>query len=201
MSNTKKISYKTVASKLPVHPVTAVMLEGDIFDGTTIQVKYRLSLTEMNSLISDIVNTIIDMQTGEYNPEYMVLVERMLLLKHYAGIQIGKTDLGAAYRVLFETDLYTQAMQHADNSQVDEVLNAVSARVNFLKEMIIATAGHKAVELLTQMEQLMNSVENMSSDMSGEQISHLISMFGDLTGADVPAGEVAAEPDQIMLAA
>lgn len=201
MSNTKKISYKTLAAKLPEHPVTSVVLEGDNFDGMSIQVKYRLSLAEMNTLIHEIINTLIDIQTGEYNPEYATLVKRMLLLKHYAGIQIGKTDLGSAYRVLSETDLYVQAMQHVDGSQVDEVLDAVDARVAFLKEAIIATAGHKAVEMLAQMEQLMSSVENMSSSVDAEQISQLVSMLSRLSGAEATPVELGAEAEPIMLAA
>lgn len=201
MSNTKKISYKTLAAKLPAYPVTAVVLEGDIFEGMTIQVKRRLSLTEMNALICEIVNTLIDIQTGEYNPEYATLVKRMLLLKHYAGIQIGKTDIGNAYRVFAETDLYVQAMQYVDGSQVDEVLEAVDVRVAFLKEVIIATAGHKAMEMLTQMEQLMGTVENMSASVGGDQMGQLLSVLGELTGTDVQSGDMNAEPAPIMLAA
>ena len=185
MSNMKKISYKNIAAKLPAREEIYVVLQGDCFEGMAAKVKTSLTVSEMSAMISDIVTTLVDMQTGEYNPEYADLVKMMLQLKHYAGVTIGKNDLPYAYRVLHETDLYPQLMAHVDADQLSQAMDAVDARVQFMKEMILSTAGHKAVEMLTQLEQLMGAVETVSSDMNGDKLQQLLNMLGDVTGREV----------------
>lgn len=184
MSNTKKISYKNIAAKLPAREEICVVLQGEYFEGMTTKVKTSLTVSEMSAMISDIVSTLVDMQTGEYNPEYAELVKMILQLKHYAGVTIGKNDLPYAYRVLRETDLYPQLMAHVDASQLAQAMNAVDERVAFMKDMILSAAGHKTVEMLTQLEQLMGMVETVSSDMNGEKVQQLLTALNEMTGLD-----------------
>lgn len=184
MSNMKKISYKNIAAKLPAREEIYVVLQGECFEGMAAKVKTSLTVSEMSSMISDIVSTLIDMQTGEYNPEYAELVKMILQLKHYAGVSIGKTDLSYAYRVLRETDLYQQLMAHVDAQQLSDAMNAVDERVKFMKDMILAAAGHKAVEMLTQLEQLMGAVETVSTDMNADKLQQLLNSLGDLVGIE-----------------
>lgn len=184
MSNMKKISYKNIAAKLPAREEINVVLQGDYFEGMSAKVKTSLTLSEMSAMIADIVDTLIDMQTGEYNPEYTELVKMILQLKHYAGVTIGKNDLSYAYRVLRETDLYPQLMANVDADQLIHAMNAVDKRVEFMKEMILSTAGHKAVEMLTQIEQMMSAFETASDDMNGDKMQQLLTMLGNLTGVD-----------------
>lgn len=184
MSNMKKISYKNIAAKLPERAEIYVVLQGDYFEGMATKVKTSLTVSEMSAMISDIVSTLVDVQTGEYNPEYSELVKMILQLKHYAGVTIGKNDLPYAYRVLRETDLYSQLMAHVDVDQLGQAMDAVDERVEFMKAMILSTAGHKAVEMLAQLEQLMGAVEAVSSDMNGDKFQQLLTMLGDMTGVD-----------------
>lgn len=181
MSTMKKVSYKNIASKLPALETTTITLEGEMFGGLTVTVKNRLTITEMSALIADIVSTLIDAETGDYNPEYADLVEMMLQLKHYAGISIGKTDLPYAYRVLTETDLYQQVISHVDQEQLFDIGEAVANRVEFTKKLILSTAGHKAVELLTRMETLMTTMESMSVDVGGDKMQLLLDAVKELT--------------------
>lgn len=185
MGNMKKISYKNIAAKLPAREEIYVVLQGDCFEGMATKVKTSLTVSEMSAMIADIVNTLVDMQTGEYNPEYTELVKMILQLKHYAGVTIGKNDLSYAYRVLRETDLYSQLMAHVDAEQLCQAMVAVDKRVEFMKKMILSTAGHKAVEMLAQLEQLMGAVETVSSDMNSDKLQNLLTMLGDMTGVDV----------------
>lgn len=205
MSNTKKFSYKNIAAKLPAAPITAVTLNGDVFDGAVVHVKNRLKLSELNNLITETVNTIVDMKTGEYNPEYAELVKYILLLKHYADIPVGKNDLANAYRVIYNTDLLSQVMPHVDSTQVQNALEAIDARVAFIRETIISTAGHKVVEMLGQMERVLGAVEGMSANVDSDQVQQLIAAVSELTGAmNMPvdlAGVVDEEPTPIMLGA
>lgn len=184
MSNMKKISYKNIAAKLPAREEINVVLQGDCFEGMSAKVKTSLTLSEMSAMIADIVDTLIDMQTGEYNPEYTDLVKMILQLKHYAGVTIGKNDLSYAYRVLRETDMYPQLMANVDADQLIHAMNAVDKRVEFMKEMVLSTAGHKAVEMLTQIEQLMSTFETASDEMNGDKMQQLLTMLGNLTGID-----------------
>lgn len=184
MGNMKKISYKNIAAKLPAREEIYVVLQGDYFEGMATKVKTSLTVSEMSAMIADIVDTLIDMQTGEYNPEYTELVKMILQLKHYAGVTIGKNDLSYAYRVLRETDLYPQLMAHVDAEQLCQAMVAVDKRVEFMKEMILSTAGHKAVEMLAQLEQMMNAFDTASDDMNGDKMQQLLTMLGNLTGID-----------------
>lgn len=203
MGNMKKISYKNIAAKLPAREEIYVVLHGDCFEGMATKVKTSLTVSEMSAMIADIVDTLIDMQTGEYNPEYTELVKMILQLKHYAGVTIGKNDLSYAYRVLRETDLYPQLMAHVDAEQLCQAMVAVDKRVEFMKEMILSTAGHKAVEMLAQLEQLMGAVETVSSDMNSDKLQQLLTTLGEMTGidtvqeADLPV--VAEEENPLML--
>lgn len=205
MSTMKKVSYKNIASKLPALETTTITLEGEMFGGLTVTVKNRLTITEMSALIADIVSTLIDAETGDYNPEYADLVEMMLQLKHYAGISIGKTDLSYAYRVLTETDLYQQVISHVDQEQLFDVGEAVANRVEFTKKLILSTAGHKAVELLTRMETLMTTMESMSVDVGGDKMQLLLDAVKELTSVasiqqEIMQPDLDAEPAMLTTA-
>lgn len=205
MSTMKKVSYKNIASKLPALETTTITLEGEMFGGLTVTVKNRLTITEMSALIADIVSTLIDAETGDYNPEYADLVEMMLQLKHYAGISIGKTDLSYAYRVLTETDLYQQVISHVDQEQLFDVGEAVANRVEFTKKLILSTAGHKAVELLTRMEALMATMESMSVDVGGDKMQLLLDAVKELTSVasiqqEIMQPDLDAEPAMLTTA-
>lgn len=205
MSTMKKVSYKNIASKLPALETTTITLEGEMFGGLTVTVKNRLTITEMSALIADIVSTLIDAETGDYNPEYADLVEMMLQLKHYAGISIGKTDLSYAYRVLTETDLYQQVISHVDQEQLFDVGEAVANRVEFTKKLILSTAGHKAVELLTRMETLMATMESMSVDVGGDKMQLLLDAVKELTSVasiqqEIMQPDLDAEPAMLTTA-
>lgn len=174
MANVKKISYKNIASRLPEREICVVTLDGDVFDGMTVQVKTTLTMPEISALISDIVSTLVDVETGEYSPEFSQLVSYMFYLKHYAGIPIGKNDLASAYRVIYETDILAQVLSKVDNSQMAMIDEAVRERLSFMREMLVATAGNKVVAMLSEMEQLTGAMSAMTDSIDIEKLQGLM---------------------------
>ena len=191
----KKITYKTIASKLDAYETTEITLDGELFEGMTLTVKDRLTLLEMSALIMDVVNTVIDMEKGEYNPEFTNLIKLMLQLKHYAGFPIGKNDLAYAYRVIYETNLYEQVMEHVDAWQVDQAMDMADERIQYMKEMIIATAGSKTMELLGKMEKLMQNVSSAADEVNGADVQTMMTSLAAL------AGNLGMAPEEDVLAA
>lgn len=193
----EKISYKTIASRLDAHKMTEVALKGELFDGMTLLVKERLTLPEMSALITDVVNTVIDMKTGEYNPEFTQLIKMMLQLKHYAGIRIGKNDLAAAYRVIYETDLYDQFLEHVDTWQVETAMEMADERIKYMRELLVASASSQTLRLLSQMEMMMDKFGSMKDSINGEDLQKMLTALTELSGGmelaqDVPANLLAA---------
>lgn len=189
MKNTKKVTYKQLAANLPEQQTITVSL-GEEFNGIEVVVKKRLTMKELSALSSDIANAIVDMKEGDYTPEYTQLIYELMVLKHYAGIDIGKNELGTAYRVLSETDLYeVLILTNVDREQVAEAIDNAERRIEWLKQTLLCTAGHKAIELLNGIEHMMGALGGSFSDLNeinvGQMMEHLNSITNALTPHDV----------------
>lgn len=182
----KKITYKQLAANLPEREVVVVNL-GEDFGNAEVSVKKRLTMKELSAMSADVVNSVIDMEKGEYNPEYLNLIGKIMELKHYAGISIGANDLEAAYRVIRETDLYELVIgQYTDLSQRREAMENARVRIEYMKNMLLSIAGHKTMELLSAMEEMMGSVGGAVDRLSGVDMNKMMAHLNGITNAAVP---------------
>ena len=173
----KKFSYTNSASALPEPKVTEVELHGEVFDGLTLKVKHRLSLQEMMNMISDVVETIVDLDTGAFDPEYKLIVPDVFLLHYYAGLPINKTDLSKAYRVLAETDLVSQIQAHVDAQQVAAISKAIEEKLSYYKELFVSTASQKVTILLNGIENIFAQLGDATSALSDGKLQQLMDVL------------------------
>lgn len=188
----KKVTYKQLAANLPEREVVVVNL-GEDFGNAEVSVKKRLTMKELSAMSADIVNSVIDMEKGEYNPEYLSLIGKIMELKHYAGISIGANDLEAAYRVIRETDLYELAIgQYTDLSQRREAMENARVRIEYMKNMLLSTAGRKTMELLSAMEEMMGSVSGAVDRLSGVDMNKMMAHLNGIINAVAPTDSAQA---------
>lgn len=173
----KKFSYTNIASALPEPTVTEVELRGEVFDSLTLKVKHRLSLQEMMNMISDVVETIVDLDTGAFDPEYKLIVPDVFLLHYYAGLPINKTDLSKAYRVLSETDLVSQVQAHVDAQQVTMISKAIEEKLSYYKELFVSSAAQKATALLNGIEAIFAQLGDATSALSDGKLQQLMDVL------------------------
>lgn len=189
----KKFSYTNIASNLPEPKVTQVHLKGELFDGLVLNVKYRLSLTDMMSCITDIVDTIVDLETGTFDPEYKLIAPDMFIMHYYAGLPINKTGIAQAFRVLSETDLIGQLSPYVDQSQLKLISNAVEEKLSYYKELLSNTAAQRVTILLNGIENIFAQLGDATSALSEGKLQQLMDVLSRTASEKETALEESAE--------
>ena len=89
--------------------------------------------------------------------------------------------LRKAYFILYETDLCDKIMAHINQSQFRSLLDSVSERIRFERDMMVSSVAQKVNELVNKMDEVMSESQNVlnhiDSDNFGKAIENL-SRFG-----------------------
>ena len=184
----KKITWKNFIANMPQDTTATIELNPEVFGVESIEVKRTLDMDAMSEFVGNVVAMCIDKDTAEYIPESYDFAIRLNVLNHYAGIPLpsGKDGvvqhmLRKAYFILYETDLCDKIMAHINQSQFRSLLDSVSERIRFERDMMVSSVAQKVNELVNKMDEVMSESQNVlnhiDSDNFGKAIENL-SRFG-----------------------
>jgi hypothetical protein len=191
-SKTKKLTFNMLAAEIQPNEPAMITVRG--FEDQPIAVQKTLSLQQALAFIKNTVSMVIDTETGEYMPEVCDFALKLNVILSYADIPIPK-DLEKAYKVVYESNLYDSVMNVINSEQYYILEDAVSDRVQYLRDMLVSGAAIQVNEMIKKMEDTMgDSLKTLNEFNSDSFLNALNSMQNVVSAAD---GEQSTEPEKM----
>ena len=191
-SKTKKLTFNMLAAEIQPNEPAMITVRG--FEDQPIAVQKTLSLQQALAFIKNTVSMVIDTETGEYMPEVCDFALKLNVILSYADIAIPK-DLEKAYKVVYESNLYDSVMDVINSEQYYILEDAVSDRVQYLRDMLVSGAAIQVNEMIKKMEDTMgDSLKTLNEFNSDSFLNALNSMQNVVSAAE---GEQSTEPEKM----
>lgn len=187
MSSVKKLTYGMIAAEMPAEDKTTVVYDG-AHDSIEIDVKRTLGINDAMEYVNSIVKLCADSAVPRYSPEAIDFSMRICTLASYAGIPIpDKDNLDKAYRVVYETPLYSRVIGAINKEQNGVLIDAAMKMIEFEKKTMLSAAAMQINELITKLNAFMEDstelVSGLSSDEFRKQLDELVRLTQTLSPA------------------
>ncbi len=191
-SKTKKLTFNMIAAE--IQPKEPVMITVRGFEDQPIAVQKTLSFKQALSFIKNTTAMVVDAEMGEYMPEIFDFALKLNVIMSYADIPVPK-DLEKAYKVVYESNLYDSVMDVINGEQYYILEDAVSDRVQYLRDTLVSGAAIQVNAMIKKMEDMMgDSLKTLNEFNSDSFLNALNSMQNVVSAAD---GEQQAEPNKM----
>jgi hypothetical protein len=191
-SKTKKLTFNMLAAEIQPNEPAMITVRG--FEDQPIAVQKTLSLQQALAFIKNTVSMVVDMETGEYMPEVCDFALKLNVILSYTDIAIPK-DLEKAYKVVYESNLYDSVMDVINSEQYYILEDAVSDRVQYLRDMLVSGAAIQVNDMIKKMEDTMgDSLKTLNEFNSDSFLNALNSMQNVVSAAE---GEQSTEPGKM----
>ena len=179
MSKTKKLTFNMIAAAANVESAM-VSIEVPGVPGLTFEVKPMLSLKDSIGFVSDVVDSCVDMETGQYTPEVFDFAVRVNILSRYAGVDAPK-DLNKAYKVVYETKVVETIMSAINSEQFALLVDSAKAKMEHMASFLITSTTSKVNELVSKMDDVMKTNADVVGNINSESFKDLLASMTKLT--------------------
>lgn len=183
MAKEKTISINKLEALLEENIVT-VPLEG--VEDVEIKIRKTLSLKDMLQFVEDVVSSCVDKETGLYSPEIKKFSIRSGILTYYANFRLPQ-NAEKQYELVYNTNAMEQVMHHINLDQLEEILEAIDARIEHERGMIASVVAIKTNELLARIETFAEQFENMFSGLDNDDVGGALKALSTMENVDEDA--------------
>lgn len=170
----KKISINEFEAALLADEPVYETLSGT--DNTVMEIKKRIALTEMVSFVSEVVNSCIDAENGEYIPEGYDLAIRSCVLKYYANFTMPES-IEKQYRLVYGTDAFRQVMESIDRTQFEDIVRAIDRKIKFMLDIMTASAVSEFRKMSEKIEKIVSEGEDIFRKIDPEKLKKAMDVF------------------------
>jgi hypothetical protein len=181
----EKISVDQFESALADDGIITEKLSGT--EDVMIQIKKCLPLDEMLAFVQEVVESCIDVETGEYTPEAYEFAIRVGVLTHYANFTMPD-NVERQYFLIYNTHAFKQVLNRIDESQFNDIIHIIGKKINFMLDVISSTAVSKINEVISKLGDIAKASESMFNGLNSEEIAKAvrgISKFKDMSESDL----------------
>lgn len=146
-----------------------------------ITIKRTISLGDMLSFVNDVVASCFQ-DNGEFMPEVLDFAIRSNIILKYSNVSLPD-NLEHRYAILYCTDIVNFVRGYADQEQVDEIINAIHQKVDYLCNTNVRAIQSKLNELISAFDNLQSKTADVFNNISSEDVAKLASVLssGDLS--------------------
>lgn len=146
-----------------------------------ITIKRTISLGDMLSFVNDVVASCFQ-DNGEFMPEVLDFAIRSNIILKYSNVSLPD-KLEHRYAILYCTDIVNFVRGYADQEQVDEIINAIHQKVDYLCNTNVRAIQSKLNELISAFDNLQSKTADVFNNISSEDVAKLASVLssGDLS--------------------
>ena len=164
----KKVSINTLEKTLQNNTIEVAM-NGN--EEATITITKTLPLVDMMVFVSEVVDSVIDEDTGAYRPEMLEYMTRYCVMTMYANLTLPK-DPEKAYALMYNTHAYDQIEEEINAVQFSDIKDTIARSISHKLAMIRSSVVQQANEYVEMMRKFTESVEPMFNGIDGEEIAN-----------------------------
>ena len=140
-----------------------------------ITIKRTVSLGDMLSFVNDVVASCFQ-DNGEFMPEVLDFAIRSNIILKYSNVSLPD-NLEHRYAILYCTDIVNFIRGHADQEQVDEIINVIHRKVDYLCNTNVRAIQSKLNELISAFDNLQSKTDDVFHNISSDDVAKLASVL------------------------
>lgn len=140
-----------------------------------ITIKRTISLGDMLSFVNDVVASCFQ-DNGEFMPKVLDFAIRSNIILKYSNVSLPD-NLEHRYAILYCTDIVNFIRGHADQEQVDEIINAIHRKVDYLCNTNVRAIQSKLNELISAFDNLQSKTADVFNNISSDDVAKLASIL------------------------
>ena len=144
--------------------------------GLEIEIKHSISFESVVGLIDSIAGLCFD--NGDYRPERVQYAIRSFIVQLYTNLNMP-SNANKHYAILFDTDLYDTIIEHINYDQYMSIVNAVSDKVRYIRQVNIDGAQKKINDAANALDELASAVGGVMNGVTGEDMEKLTNAISD----------------------
>lgn len=172
---TKKISVSTFDK---IMRDTSTPVETVEWNGIEITIKKTLSLREMLAFVDSVTKSCFMSDTGAYLPEVETFVIKCCVLEMYANFTLP-SNVEHKYDLIYNTDAFDVVIEHINMKQFNEIVDAISAKVENMAQANIETINTQMQEICLAFNNLQKQVDDIFSGFNAEDMSKFMGAIAD----------------------
>ncbi len=156
--------------------------EVKIAEDITVNVRNRIGLGEMVSLVRNAVDTCIDEDRGEVHFELVNYVTKMLICTVYCSEIVPANNEAGYLAVSGDGHMYEQIESHIDQEQLSTIWHSVRETLRAKHEMFSSAAAKVTIDMLHRLDELYELFKGIADNFDGEEAVAAVKKLGTLVG-------------------
>ena len=145
--------------------------------GVDVTVRKTITLAEMLGMVRDIVTSCYD-EDQKYLPEVFDFAAAVSLLSRYANIDMPG-DIEEQYALVVGTDLYSMIAGEVNQRQLDQILEAARAHIEYINCEHSNFVMSRISELSESLEAVAGRVKDVFDGVNAEDLQNVIKAVGE----------------------
>ena len=167
----KRVSINNFEKGLIKENIATEILEGT--DDVEFQVKRTLTLPEMMNFVTNIVDSCVDGEMGEYTPEAYDFAVRVNVLKCYANFAMPE-NYEKQYMLVYNTTAFDQVMRHINKDQFGDMMRSVDKKIKFMLDILSSSAAAKVSEVIEKFNDIGESFAKAFTNIDAGAMTSLL---------------------------
>ena len=175
MAKTKKVSIRSIEEAVEDKAQSTIIVD---FNGVEITVKRMLSFYDMMRFVRDVVGGCFADDTGRYMPEVFPFMIRLCVLAYYTNVNIPQ-NVEKQYEFAYATGLYEAVIEHINQTQFNDIANAIYTGINHTANMNISEIHTKFTSIQETLAEFVEQLGGIFSGIDSADIENVLKAVGD----------------------
>lgn len=157
------------------------MVEMDIC-GISVAITKTISLKDVITFVGNVVDSCVDVESGQYLPELYDFTIRREVLTTYANFNMP-SNVNYMYELLYQTPFYSSVVEIIDKEQFALIKNMIDKKIKYELDAMTSIAAKKAYEIAQQIEGFGEKATDFLNDTNTSDLQNVITTLlgmGDL---------------------
>lgn len=147
------------------------------WNGVEITIKKSLSFREVIEFVDSVTKSCFT-DTGTYLPEVKVFAIKCCVLEMYANFALP-SNVEHKYDLVYNTDAFDVVIQHINMKQLNEIVDAISDKVDTIAQANIESINAQMNEIYLAFDNLHKQINDIFADINAEDVSKFIGAISD----------------------
>lgn len=152
---------------------TSTPIETVEWNGVEITIRKTLSFRDVLGFVDSVTKSCFTSDTGTYLPEVKVFAIKCCVLEMYANFALP-SNVEHKYDLVYNTDAFDVVIQHINMKQFNEIVDAISEKVENIAQANIEAINSQMNEIYSAFDTLQKQVSDMFSGVNSEDMSKFI---------------------------
>lgn len=143
------------------------------WNGIKFHIKRILSFREMMEFVQAAAQLCFESETGSFIPEVKGFAIKAFMLEKYTDMDLP-AEIDKKYKLIYSTDIVQTVQKHIDGTQLQEIMNAVDAKLDYMANAKIDAQNKQMKVFYDSLERMEAQLADLFNGLDRDALSKLM---------------------------